>query len=642
MPSLTQRLRLLRGRDPHSVAAVLAPAIMHGETDEMEAIIRAATATGRPDVLATALAHAHRVDGEGAALFTAGAGATTRALRAAIARALAPPRERVALNVLDVIRRRGDTALLCFLDDLVSCGLDRVVRAAAHVVLETTIAHLGPSGRRIPPPAARDELDATIAAVARSYREHRAEPVLLAVAVASARPGRSLARLLEDRDHPIVAALRGVGDRVTSPVVRRNLIRWLGDDRMSTTAARWLHRLDDAEAWGDALADGHLLLAPRRRSALRRLVRPLQCVPPIDVATAMPRRAQMRLPALIHRVHLSSRARRQHLADLIALPSPIARLRAIAGLGVHLGPQADETLGLFARDRDRSVAHVAAQELGRRLAEDASAGAALERCPHVAVARRARARLARASADGLRLRWGRLPEPDRLAAALAVREIEPAALPRLLAETIDGATAAGGEEAGLAAIRLARRLGLVADLEEILMRVAAAESPRVASAAVAALGGARTGQRLGLLIGALGHRNERVRANAIEALGRSARSPHAATTADHVVLDALRPALRSHENRCRANAVRALLGARSGGARPVAAAALRSMLGDESPLHRVSAIWVARRTRRAAVDDDLRRLARADPFPIVRRRAQAALRFRAAPDPVIAAEAPTP
>jgi hypothetical protein len=78
--------------------------------------------------------------------------------------------------------------------------------------------------------------------------------------------------------------------------------------------------------------------------------------------------------------------------------------------------------------------------------------------------------------------------------------------------------------------------------------------------------------------------------------------------------------LADDDNRCRANAVRALLrtAADEGGR------ALQSMLRDSRPRHRVSAIWVVRRARVARLRHEVERIASDDPVPEIRVRAWSA------------------
>jgi HEAT repeat protein len=85
----------------------------------------------------------------------------------------------------------------------------------------------------------------------------------------------------------------------------------------------------------------------------------------------------------------------------------------------------------------------------------------------------------------------------------------------------------------------------------------------------------------------------------------------------------IEPKTSSRHNRIRANAILGLL--RQGA--PDAAGQLHAMLSDPEPLQRVSAIWVATRSR--AVDEirTLRRLAGEDRVPELRTRAAAAARL---------------
>jgi hypothetical protein len=313
---------------------------------------------------------------------------------------------------------------------------------------------------------------------------------------------------------------------------------------------------------------------------------------------------------MIRALPLPAPARRDHLADCIALPSPVARLRALEGLLGDPSSAAQDLIERFCFDRSRPVAVLASGRVLRGAEALSLVGLGrLEQSPHRVVARRAEVIAARSSARAFFDRWMALGRDDWWAAAMALlrtqREPFLARLSNLLAT--------GGRDEKLAAVTLARRLGVTAALEAELIGQVGSVDFRVASAAVAALGDGGSSHRASAVRRALGHADLRVRANAIEALVRIDRRPGA-----H--LDAL---AASRDNRLRANAVRGLLAGRApGGIR-----ALRRMLADDDPRHRVSALWVARRSRAKPVVDDLRRLADSDRFSEIRDRATAAARI---------------
>ncbi len=202
-----------------------------------------------------------------------------------------------------------------------------------------------------------------------------------------------------------------------------------------------------------------------------------------------------------------------------------------------------------------------------------------------------------------------LPPAARVVAARTVL----AAGPRELRRALQQLAGSGTTPERLAVIAIAQHLGLAVELEEELVAAAADGDARLASAAVAALASCPPSVKgLGTVRRALGHRDPRVRANAVETLMRL----------DPASCDHLRDLVAGCDNRLRANAVRALL-RRSRRAADV----LRAMLRDPDPRHRVSAVWVARRERVADVAADLRRLGARDRLPEVRARAAAALEW---------------
>jgi len=337
----------------------------------------------------------------------------------------------------------------------------------------------------------------------------------------------------------------------------------------------------------------------------------MQCLPSLPEAVALPARVQARVPLLAGGLGLSPRARHQRLADMIAMPSPIARLKTLLLLLGQQSGRAMEAIRPFCFDRDRAVARVAAQQfLADRAAADSVLLAKLERSEHSSVSRRAAAELARSNVSGFFQRRHRLSSGEQRAAALCLlahgRRRFVAGLRAVLRE--------GDVDDQLEAVLLARRLRLVYDLEEELIELTAVESGRLASAAIAALPALHSRRGWETLLAGLTHDHPRVRANAIDGVAR---------TAELAVINAIRPLTAGADNRPRANAVRAVLRAdRRGGL-----ADLRRMLADPRPLHRVSAIWVARSAGAIEAAPDLQRLAGADALPEIRTRARTALRW---------------
>jgi hypothetical protein len=172
--------------------------------------------------------------------------------------------------------------------------------------------------------------------------------------------------------------------------------------------------------------------------------------------------------------------------------------------------------------------------------------------------------------------------------ALAARRTEP---DRLAGELRDAASAAGETRSRVDAIRLARRLRLLAGWEETLAGLIEAppKEARVSATAASAIADLPGPYPADLLERALVHPDPRVRANAVEAMDALARRH-----ADE------RPGIdrrlvehkADNEHRARANALRAL--ARGPGPES-AGGDLARMLSDDRPTHRLAGVWLAER-----------------------------------------------
>jgi HEAT repeat protein len=606
MPALAERLKLLSKEPPRAAASFLAAALSHTEPEEREAVYLAALRTGRPEALAAVIGMLHRL-GPGGMTHVCG---VTGSLEPAIRLIRRRGSTRAVLSAIAVARNRCDLDLLEHLVALLSAPDDEVQRRAGEALVAVVVEHAGSDGRRPVAPATARRLDETVAGAAVGGRDCRLDDALLAAAILANRPGPALQRILADPDHPALFTLRGVAARTDRTLVRSNLLRWMIDPVLGGSVRRSLHRIRGPQQLADLLGAGHLLLSPRRRRALRRVDRPGQL--PVDPAggAALPGPAQVALVRLIRALPLPAATRRDHLADCIALPSPVARFRALEAL---LGDPSAATRDLaerFCFDRSRPVS-VLASARAIRTVDGLSPVvlSRLEQSPHRVVARRAEVLAARCSAKAFFDRWMSLARDDWWAASLTLLRTQREAFLARLANLL----ATGGRDEKLAAVTLARRLGVTSALEGELIGQVGSVDFRVASAAVAALGDGGSTQRAGAVRKALGHADLRVRANAVEALVRIDRRPGA-----H--LDAL---AASRDNRLRANAVRGLLAGRATGG----VKALRRMLTDDDPRHRVSAVWVARRARAKPVVDDLRRLADGDRFSEIRDRATAAARL---------------
>ena len=158
------------------------------------------------------------------------------------------------------------------------------------------------------------------------------------------------------------------------------------------------------------------------------------------------------------------------------------------------------------------------------------------------------------------------------------------------------------------ALRVVHTLRMVERMRESIHRLANDQNTIVRSLAVSLLGSLPDPTTVRVLRTAINDPDERVQANAIEALDRLGVSERIPLTA---------PKLESRDGRVRANAVRSLLRAE----RHEAGETLLAMLGDTSRGHRLSALWVVDRLRLRAVRDRVHAISRGDLDEQVRKRA---------------------
>ena len=168
--------------------------------------------------------------------------------------------------------------------------------------------------------------------------------------------------------------------------------------------------------------------------------------------------------------------------------------------------------------------------------------------------------------------------------------------------------AAGSPSDRRRALGIVRALGLTADFPEQVFGLAHDPDPTVRSQAVGMLADlpGRTGRRI--LRQAVHDRDERVQANAIEALDLLEVDDRVEET---------KSSLESPNSRVRANAIKSLLRLEM----DEAGDALLDMLEASSRSHRLSALWVVEKLGLRAVIHRIEALARQDPDDGVRRRA---------------------
>lgn len=621
MPPLEKRLHLLlaTGRPPEELASALIAALDHAEPDEREPIAESlltldveagfdAVLRLLPQLEASSIRRTLEV-------------AASPALKRALATALQSANLRRQLAVLDLIQHRGDLGLIENIAQLVDGSKDSLPDTAAGIFLSVIVQHAGPRGRGRLAPSQKAIVDRACADVIDRALAHRQFDAMFAVALLLPQSGAMVRKRLRTQDHPGAMALRSVVRRIDEPLVRRNMLHWLRIEPLDRSVLRWMHRITGADGFADLLDGGHLLLHPARRRAIRRVDRPMQCLPHLRDAVRIDERVQHRLPDLVMSLPISTSRQVAMLVDHCALPSPLARLRCALALEGPAGSgsiDAAEAMDRFTFDRDPMVVSAAgARRLHLPESPTLTVLEQLEQRAEEAVASEASLRVASASLDAFIERVQGLAPTAAHIAALACLERDRTALMQKFSERlVEGSARA----LRLRIIHLVRRLRIGPFVAEALLHCTNEGDAHVASAAISALDAVDAQPVRDALERLMRHHPEpRVRANAMETLSRLNRH-HDRT---HIELEAFDHA---SDNRLRANAIRSMIecGSRE------ALARLGVMLRDDRPLHRVSALWVARQVRARTLLRTIRRVADEDASGEIRLRAARIARFLAA------------
>jgi hypothetical protein len=441
--------------------------------------------------------------------------------------------------------------------------------------------------------------------LARQDEHHRSTPALLTLAMLD-RPVRepddaALRAVLDAADHPAAPVLRRVLRRDASPLARRVAWRLLVHDRLGQAALERVASTRDAAEHEAVLEHAHLALNPRRARALGVLRSPEE-----KPARAPSRSTPPHGPVIPTEPHsLSVRARRG-----------LARYAAALRGGPAHTPDALHVAALTEPDRHARLAHAGA----------ARGPCLVDYCfdPDPVIARTATLRWSTRGAvpPGTRTSEHRTKLAQRLSTSphACVRRLvleEPGAAIRhpgttlgrleFLADTDEDERSerlahafdsAQSPDRRVAILEAARRLGALHRWQRRLVELLTAPGTdaRVASAAASAirsLPGAYPGEAVAR---ALGHADDRVRANAVDSIARLLGRGIAPETARAGLIE-LKSA-RAH--RVRANAVRADAARPSGAPLESAGPDIERMLTDDRTLHRLAGAWLAERVLCAA------------------------------------------
>ncbi len=416
--------------------------------------------------------------------------------------------------------------------------------------------------------------------------------------------------VLSDTEHPTHMLLRGLLRSRAEELSGRELFELLTVDTVAPAARDAIAKTLSKNGLAQLAVSSHLLLAPGRRSAVQGLLRD-------RVRRRMPSSSDIELGTTVDDARLlsltgvlSDSKANLELAPFIASTDPHIRTSFLIGVrgSAALPHQVVEALRDLSFDAHPGIARRAMLLLESSLGPRAEAMSRLhERSPH-AICRE----LARAS-DSMGLSDEPLPAVSEGNAAIRMR--------RRLAENHDqcveqlrSAITEGDTANRIAAMRWAKRLDVADACELELLAALASDDPRMSATAAITLASVNSDSAIQALMSTLRHKNDRTRANAIDAIARLRKTS---------LLDVERHT--SGSPRERANVARACLNVtddssliQRGGE------ILDAMLQDTRQSHRISGLWVAERLGRTESAQLVARLASHDETSQVRSRARRA------------------
>ena len=268
-------------------------------------------------------------------------------------------------------------------------------------------------------------------------------------------------------------------------------------------------------------------------------------------------------------------------------------------------------LQAFLSDPDERLARMAAREIVRRRPPEFETMLlqTMTRAPE-SVRRVIGRAIGQAGFEHFWQRFDRLAKPVRRQAGRAMLKILPDGLNRLQRRMADGPA-----EQRVKAMQMAHELGVAEALHATLVRLCTDVNPRIRSKAVSVLGEVASVPDEVLVDRLINDGDARVRANTIEAL--ESRGPERQFMP--VLAQRAREAPGSRE---RANAIKALHSMKVS----TASGQLLTMLRDDRPDHRVSALWALRQIGWWQLLGEVGRLAKSDANLRVRRYALGVLR----------------
>lgn len=441
------------------------------------------------------------------------------------------------------------------------------------------------------------------------YPLHKQSDVLLALAAFAGRIGPAAMKRFHDGDDPAVAAMRRMLVGADHREIRRAMLALIQVPTFLEAVLKGVSVARSDGRLGDVLSVWHLLLNQRVAGPLQALAQPQRLWPSRPELARWPSGATRGLARWAVTLGFSQHQRIENLSGLLVLPDAMSRL-VVLGQLIHLsvksgpGARANAVIARFCDDPEMKLAWIALRYLISFNWQGLPALLPrLINSPHREIAQLARQRLAPLGFERLWDRWPRMVFVQRRVLGRALMKIDPD-FHRQLADKL----ASSSRTIRLRSISIIHELDQGGVFEDAMLTLAGHRDEKIASAAVRALGSARSNRAERSLETSLHHADSRVRANAIEAIQQQ-------TSARHVRV--ITKMAGQEQHRPRANAIRALLQRHL----PGATSCLAKMLQDPHPPQRVSALWVVETMGLVEVAPLIAEMSVTDPDRIVKDRA---------------------
>jgi HEAT repeat protein len=520
-------------------------------------------------------------------------------------------------NAVHIIQRSGLVRQAYLIADQLRQGQDDLKGESAKCLLEMAqrTSSLDPLTQPDGVPIETDFVVSAVQEAIRFYAQHGRQDVLRAM---FSLPLPAVTRLLNSLGAPGAtgaAVIRQTGvmlTRLDTPAVRQALIQALAVPGLHPFAVDGLRVSIDAGNFGESLGRWHLLLLKRYRNPLKRIKNPENYIPGTAFYKKpdVPHQARG-LATWLTELPGDPQKQVRMLVTINKAADPATRLSALRKLlaMAHQAPPdapVHDAIAGYCADPSQHIVRVALAHLIRcHYPQTARILAQLVNSPHVEVQRIAGKRLVPVAFPRLWDSWHRLDHAQRIGAGRALIKIDPG-----FHTALQDKLHLPDTQAKLRALSIIGELNQGLLLQDTILRLCRDRDPHVVSAAVKALGTAEPSRAVPVIESALDHEDDRVRANAVEALARLDLTRH---------IDQIAQMTGEGEpNRARANAIQALMQMRV----PDALQALARMLADPRPEHRTSALWLVESMGIAEVAREVAEMSISEPDVEVRQRAE--------------------